>query len=107
MVKKDYLIIYSVIGIPLIILIFYGLYTMFHGPNRKELMMKEDFEQYFSGRIDTFYFDERNHNGKYAVLNNHTTYPIIRPWERFIETGDSLSKNKSSYILEVYKKKQY
>lgn len=102
--KKDNLIIYLVFGIPLLVLIFYGVQSMFYGPTRNERMLKDDANQHFAGRIESFYFDKNNHNGKYAILRNNETCPISRPWERYIEVGDSLSKKKDSFFLIIYKK---
>ena len=88
----------------MLVLAGFVMYTMFFGQTSKDLMMQDDLAQNFSGRVDSIYFDERNHNGKYAVLSNEQICPIIRPWERHIEIGDSLSKKKGSFILEVYRK---
>ncbi|SHE56148.1 hypothetical protein [Pedobacter caeni] len=102
--KKDNIIIYCVFGLPMLVLIGFVLYTAFSGPNREELRIQDDVSLNFNGRVDSMYFDERNHNGKYAVLNTNQIFPIYRNWERNIHIGDSLSKEKGTFLLEIYKK---
>lgn len=102
--KKDSRIIYFVFGAPILVLIGFVVYTAITGPGTQELIMAEDLAEDFTGRIDSLYFDERNHNVKTAMLNNSQLYPIYRNWERYIEVSDSVSKKKGSFLLEVYKK---
>ncbi len=102
--KKDSRIIYFVFGAPILVLIGFVVYTAITGPGTQELIMAEDLAEDFTGRIDSLYFDERNHNVKTAMLNNSQLYPIYRNWERYIEVGDSVSKKKGSFLLEIYKK---
>ncbi|SDO47135.1 hypothetical protein SAMN05421820_11575 [Pedobacter steynii] len=86
--KKDNIIIYYVFGSPMLALLGFVLYTIFFGPGSEELMMRDELSADFKGRVDSMYFDQRNHNGKYAVLNSGQLYPIYRNWERNIEVGD-------------------
>lgn len=102
--KKDNIIIYSVLGSPMFALLAFVLYTTFSGPGSEELMMRDALSADFKGRVDSMYFDQRNHNGKYAILNNGQLYPIYRNWERNIEVGDSLYKQKGTFLVEIYKK---
>lgn len=102
--KTDNRIIYSVFGVPMLVLIGFAVYTTFFGPARSELIRKDHLSENFSGRVDSLYFDERNHNVKYAVLNDGQLYPIYRNWERQIGIGDSLFKKKGSFLVEVYKR---
>lgn len=102
--KKDHIIVYSVLGLPMLALLGFVLYTTFSGPGSGELMMRDHLSAEFKGRIDSMYFDQRNHNGKYAVLNNGQLYPIFRNWERNVEVGDSLYKQKGTFLMEIYKK---
>ena len=98
--RRDNLIVYLVFGIPMLVLIGFVFYTMLHSSPKNELMMKDDLNENFTGRVDSFYFDESNHNGKYGVLNNKEVCPIVRSWEHYIKIGDSLSKKKGSFFLE-------
>lgn len=102
--KKDNIIIYCVFGLPMLVLVVFVLYTTFSGPSREELRIQDDVSLSFNGRVDSMYFDERNHNGKYAVLNTNQIFPIYRNWEHNIHVGDSLSKEKGTFLLEIYKK---
>lgn len=102
--KKDSVIIYFVFGIPMLLLIGFALFTMLHGPSKNELIVIDDLSEGFTGKVDSMYFDERNHNVMTAILDNVRLYPIYRNWEYQIEIGDSLSKKKGSFFLEVYKK---
>lgn len=102
--KTDKWILFCVFGsIPfgLIILFFYG---MFFGPSTEQLIRQRDLQENFSGRVDSAFNDERNHNVRMVVFKNGDQYPIPPEWEMNIEAGDSLSKEKNSYILQVFKK---
>ncbi|MHA4895352.1 hypothetical protein ACXZ1K_11405 [Pedobacter sp. PWIIR3] len=102
--RKDSKILYFVFGVPMLVLIGFVVYTATTGPSTQELIATGDLAESFTGRVDSLYFDERNHNGKYAVLDGEQICPIIRPWEQYVEVGDSLSKKQGSFLLEVYKR---
>ena len=71
----------------------------------QELIKADNLAENFTGRVDSLYFDQKNHNVKYAVLQNVQKIPVLMIWERYIAVGDSFPKQKGSFAWEVYKKK--
>ena len=65
--------------------------------NRKPIV----YENEFHGILDNVYRDHKNHN-TLTVCSNKNCYTIPAVWESYFEIGDSISKNKNSFILEVY-----
>lgn len=102
--KKDNTIVLLVFGIPLLFLIGFVLYSICSGPSVIELIKKDNLAENVHGTVDSLYLDVQNHNTKFAILRDKKEIPIFGNWERYIEVGDSISKNKNSFIFEVYKK---
>lgn len=102
--KIDSTIIYFVFGVPMLLFIGFVVFTMITGPSTQELIRADDLAKNCTGRVDSLFYDKRNHNGRYAVLQNGKIYPIARLQQYHIEVGDSLSKKEGSFILEVFKK---
>lgn len=69
-----------------------------------ELIKENNLNENFIGRVDSLYFEKQNHNVKIGLLSGGYKYQIFRQWERYIQVGDSLSKERKSFILNVYKK---
>lgn len=88
----------------MLILIGFVAYTAITTMSTQELIVVDNLSEDFTGQVDSLYFDERNHNVKMALLTNDLLYPVYRNWEQYIEIGDSLSKKKGSFLLEVYKR---
>jgi hypothetical protein len=110
MVKKELIsdtdnkIVYFVFGLPVLMLFGIVFYTSITGPSLQELIIADDLAENFNGKVESLYYDKRNHNVKYATFKNGQKYAVFRNWERYIEVGDSLSKQKDSFFLEIYKK---
>ena len=104
--KKDSNIIILVFGIPFIILIGFMISSIFSGNSLNERIKMDNLSENVHGIIDSLYFDTQNHNVKFAIINLKQKFPINRKWERYIEVGDSISKNKNSFIVEIYKQKK-
>lgn len=104
MSRGDSRIVYFVFGAPMLILIGFVAYTAITTMSTQELIVVDNLSEDFTGQVDSLYFDERNHNVKMALLTNDLLYPVYRNWEQYIEIGDSLSKKKGSFLLEVYKR---
>jgi len=102
--KKDNAIIYFIMAIPICFLIFCFSRSAIFGPSTVELIQQDNLMEHFHGKIDSLYFDRENHNVKYAESKNKDKYPIFRNWEAYIQLGDSLSKNKNSFKLEIFKR---
>ena len=102
--KLDNKIASFVFIIPTIFLVTFFIYSIFTGPSTVELILKDALAENVHGKVDSLYFDIQNHNVKYAVLKNDEKYAIFRNWERYIDVGDSISKNKNSFLLKIYKK---
>ncbi len=101
--RTDRKIFFLVFGVPVFALIVFLLVSLIGGKGKADLRMDADLSISFNGRVKSFYFDDKNHNGKYAVFYNGKTGPILRDWERFVLIGDSISKKKNSFFLEVYR----
>ncbi|MNY65115.1 hypothetical protein D3C86_2023310 [compost metagenome] len=82
----------------------FAFYTSITGPSLQELIIADDLAENFNAKVESLYYDKRNHNVKYATFKNGQKYAVFRNWERYIEVGDSLSKQKESFFLEIYKK---
>lgn len=102
--NTDNKILYLVFGFPTLVLIGFFIYSMMTGPGTQELIKADNLAENFAGRVDSLYFDQKNHNIKYAVFQDEQKVPVLRIWERYIEVGDSLSKQQGSFVWEVYKK---
>ncbi|MGY0039914.1 hypothetical protein [Pedobacter sp. NJ-S-72] len=101
--NSDTKIIFGVLSIPLFLLFGFLSWNMIFRPDHLELVKQRDLPLEFNGKIDSLYFDERNHNVKVAVLNNQYEFHIPRNWEHHLEIGDSLLKKKGSFETEVYR----
>jgi hypothetical protein len=73
-------------------------------PHAKDWILKDASQQAFDGKVDSVYRDTANHNAKTVILNNGYNYPIYADWEPDINLGDSISKAKGSFIVNVFKK---
>jgi len=104
--KLDNKIVSLVFIIPCIFLIGFFIYSIFTGPSTVELILRDKLAENVHSKVDSLYFDIQNHNIKYAVLRNNEKFAIFRNWERYIDVGDSLSKNKNSFLLKIYKKNE-
>ena len=105
MSKIEKIIIYCIFGsIPTALLVIFIL-SMFFGKPTKQIIIERDSLETVNGVVDSLFNDKQNHNVRTAILKNHQTYQILREWEPDIEIGDSLSKKKGSFLLEVLKKR--
>ena len=102
--KNDSAIVYLVFGIPLLFLIGYMLYSLVSGPSLHERIKRRNLDEDIHGTVDSLYFNIQNHGITFAILKDQREIPINGGWERFIEVGDSISKNKNSFIFQIYKK---
>lgn len=102
--RTDKIILYSVFYISVILLSCYFLWSVFFGKPTSELTREDDLNENFTGRIDSLYFERQNHNVKIGLLSDGYRYQIFRQWERYIDVGDSLSKNRKSFLLNIHKK---
>jgi hypothetical protein len=102
--KLDNKILSLVFLIPCLFLVGFMLHSIFSGPSTVKLILKDNLAENVHGKVDSLYFDIDNHNVKFAVLRDHKEFAIFRTWERYIDIGDSISKNRNSLLLKVYKK---
>ncbi len=103
MKKIDKYILYSMFYLPVALLFCYFTYQICFGKKTEELILEQDLNESFTGNIDSFYRDKRNHNVKVAILSNSYRYEIPPLWESKLQKGDSLSKKKGSLIVTVYR----
>ena len=80
------------------------IYSIFTGPSTVERTLSDKLAQNVHSKVDSLYFDIQNHNVKFAVLRDKQEFAIFRNWEQYIAVGDSISKNKNSLLLKIYKK---
>jgi len=104
MKRIDKIILYSVFYTPVILLFSYLLLTGIFGKSTHELIKEDDFNQAFFGEVDSLYVEKQNHGVKTALLSTGYKYQIVVQWEHQIELGDSLAKQKKSFLVHVYKK---
>jgi len=74
------------------------------GPSSRQTMRRNDSLESVNGVVDTIFNDAANHDIRTAILTNKAVYQISELWANDIHVGDSLSKNKGSFFLEVYRK---
>jgi hypothetical protein len=89
--------------IPAFVLILLYIYT-FIGPSSREIMTQEYLQETAHGVVDSVYNDLRNHNTRMVILNDKIVYEVEDQYIIDIEKGDSISKSKGSFILEVFRK---
>ncbi|POY34627.1 hypothetical protein C3K47_19325 [Solitalea longa] len=105
MSKTDRIIFYSLmIVFPVLFVLFFLLQAIFDKESSSDVFLKNAASENFNGKVDSLYFEKQNHNVKIALLNNDYKFQIYRLWEAKIKVGDSLSKNKGSLQIEVFKK---
>ena len=102
--QKDSIIIYLIFGVPTLFLIGYMLFTTIAGPSLHEHIKLRNLAEDTHATVDSLYLDIQNHNITFAIFKDRKQIPINGGWERYVEVGDSISKNKNSFIFEVYKK---
>ncbi|KIO74920.1 hypothetical protein TH53_23615 [Pedobacter lusitanus] len=66
---RDRIIIGVAIAVPLMFLVGFILHSIISSPGTVEIIQKDNLMKHFNGKIDSMYFDEENHNVKYAVSN--------------------------------------
>lgn len=89
-------------AVPLMVIIL-GIYYVFFSPSPREIKTKNDLAENFHGKVDSIYEDKPNHDEWYAIIKNKYSFNLPPGWQSQINVGDSLSKKKGSFLLEVYK----
>lgn len=102
--KLDNKIVSLVFIIPCLFLVGFVVYSIATSPGLTELIKKRDLDENIHGVIDSLYLDVQNHNTTYAILSDKKEFPINGNWEQHIDVGDSISKNKNSFIFKIFKK---
>jgi uncharacterized protein YrrD len=100
--KAKRILIISMILIiaPAIMLIYWkGSHTL----SGTDLILKNGTDEAFHGRVDSIYFDERNHNVETLILSDGYVYGLFKNWHGLVNVGDSLSKEAGSFNVMVYK----
>ena len=100
---RSFYIALSVLFSPLIFLLIFNLYNIFFGKSGKELLLEQDINLHFNGKVISEYRQYSDHNVKVEVLNNGYEYKVWQEWEDLISVGDSLNKKKDSLYIIVTK----
>ena len=69
--------------------------------------LKDQSKVVFSGKVDSVFFDVKNHNMKRAVLSDKTKFEVFDEWGDKIAAGDSVVKTKGSVIIKIYRDNKY
>jgi hypothetical protein len=88
-------------AVPAFVVIF-ALITGFFGPSSREIMTEMYSQETIHGVVDSIYNDTKNHNVRMVILTDKTAHEVQDQWVINIEKGDSISKNKGSFIFDVY-----
>lgn len=89
---------------PILLLFIYILLTpLLNKKTGNELYMEIILKKEFHGVLDNIYRDNNNHN-TLTVCSNKNCYTIPVKWEAYFEVGDSISKDKNSFLLKHYSK---
>ena len=102
--KRDKIIVWIILSIIVFGMIGAIAYRFIYDESGGKRIIKESAALNFSGRVNSIYRDERNHNVKTVVLNDGYKYGVYAEWESSIEVGDSLSKVGGTLDLIVFKK---
>lgn len=71
-----------------------------------QLVLQDASLQEFHGRVDSIYLDKRKANARTLVLSDGNTFMLYTEWESKVNRGDSLSKDKNAYQVNVYRDHQ-
>ena len=102
--KTGMVIYFGLLAIVPVLLIINLIIHITTGPSFRERMIETYSQQTIHGIVDSVYNDKQNHNARMAILTNGTMYAIEDEWVIDVEKGDSISKNKGSFLFEVYRK---
>lgn len=102
--KQDKNILRLILGIPLLFFMGFVAYTFLNKRDIVEVIQEDDLALNFTGNIDSLYIDLNNHSVQTALLSNGYKCFLPRKWLGIIKTGDSLSKKKNTFKLEVFRK---
>lgn len=100
----DKIILYTVLGITAIGIIWAYFHFVVNAEDVSKRILRETKDLNFNGRVDSIYFEERNHNTMVIVLQKGYTYEVYKEWVPLIELGDSLSKSRGALKFILYKK---
>lgn len=103
-ISRSVKIVLYCLAAPGLLIVMYFIISSMFGPGTQETIEKNDLSENFNGRVDSIYTEVQNHNTTFALLSNRYKYPIFGDWISNIQIGDSLSKTKGSFNVEVFKK---
>ena len=98
------MIFYGLIGIVPAFVMIFGIVSFFMGPSSRQIMIERYSSEAIHGVVDSVYDDTYNHNARTVILTNKMEYEVEPEWVIDIEKGDSLNKNKGSFLFNVYPK---
>lgn len=94
----------GLVSLMILIFVFFNIWSHFFGVKPKEYLLRKAYSEHFSGKVDSIYYDESNHNTMVTIIHGGYLYPVYRDWETKIEKNDSLFKKEGSLQLIILKK---
>ncbi|MDP9080468.1 MAG: hypothetical protein M3O71_23845 [Bacteroidota bacterium] len=102
--KTMKIMLMSLVLLTVLIFASFNIWEYLFGTNPNKELLTEACNEHFYGRVDSTYYDKKNHNTKIALIHGGYLYQIYNVWEAKIETQDSLYKEKGSPQVIVFKK---
>jgi hypothetical protein len=102
--KAGKMVFFGLVGIVPVFVLVFAVVSFFTSPSSRQIMIEDHSKETMHGVVDSVYNDSQNHNARMVILNDKMPHEVEQPWVIDIEKGDSLSKNKGSFLFEVYRK---
>ncbi|NCD72239.1 hypothetical protein [Mucilaginibacter agri] len=71
--------------------------------HRGQLVLQDAALQEFHGRVDSVYLDKNKANARTLLLSDGNTFMLYPDWQSKVNKGDSLSKEKNVYQVNIYR----
>ncbi len=102
--KAAKIIFFGVMGIVPALVLGIAVVGFFTAPSSRQMAIEMFSTETVHGVVDSVYNDVPNHSRWMVILTNGAEHEVEPPWLIDIKKGDSLSKNKGSFLFEVYRK---
>lgn len=103
--KKINILLTFIIVLPFIILTIIVLYVNLNSKNPRDILLDNQSNKYFEGKIILIKNNENNHNALTMYSNDKN---IILPysWDSKVKINDSISKQKGDLFLKIYRNRE-
>jgi len=92
------------IAIGLVLIVGFLIWQKLDTSTPGQLVLTGITNDHFYGKVDSVFRDKWDHNAKKVRLNTGYVYSLYPEWESKVELGDSLSKKRGSFFVEVIKR---